>query len=1157
MSEWTHLGASCSPGANGAWTYRPPARWTAARVRWLTQRWGWLSELSGLVPTILAEADGAWLLRAGSGGAPFAPSPAALADLAPLLGQLDRALRARDLHLALAPADLWVDADGRPWLFGLAGLRRALGAPGLANAAGTLLELGGAESLDAWRDAVWPHELAAWRAASSAGSLVELGRDLADHGAARRGTATRCFPASAGAGWVLGPAPAEPDHTARWALDPAHDRLRVLVQPRHPLRSLEAVRARRAAFLAQHPGATPGPTLDPWLAQAPAPELRHAEPSALSPPPLLPWVAARPAPAPPRLRVTKAEAGAELSLEALPAGTSAVVFVRCGAEDPWVPDDGAEPVEVSVEALPYVDPTPAERYAAFARVDGRLAPPGLASYWGGPEVLDFACEPGIGCVHLRWDAEPEALIEVYADGRLAHSEQGSGTWVHDCLDPDQRVRYRVCVSLSDGSRSPGAEGAAVALGPPPALTGLEAQGGNLQAALRWTWPASSSYDRLEVTRDPAFPEGPRVLRRGAEPELVDLEVDPGVCYRYTARLVHGETRAMQSAEAQATPWAELEAVAAEPGGEAVCLSWELPPGLDPAAAEVVAVRNLERPPADLADGAPLSGLARGSHVDAPLPVGAPVHYRLALRLGGVTSEGRLVEAAPREPAGALGPVELEAQQGSLSLRVTPPTERCEALQVYVRAPQEAWRLLETAPAGEPLTLELPARPGVPTRVRVVPVHAGSPDPAQAVEREATAWDDLTALTAPPRGDCVELRWSPPAAPPAGYRVVRVAAGGRAGEERTWSLGPDATSLVDEDVTPRQSYRYAVSCEWAAGGEVRAHEVEVTALASPPDLPQVELRSEPGAVLVRYLPVPASARLHASGAAVFRSSRPAPEFEALLDRGATFDLHAAEDLGLTELALRPRSKRKELVRCPAPPSGELATYVVASLNGSLARPVLIRPILGLSDDFAELRSTSRGGAPHLSWSWPPFLEGPVHVTRLVLERGLQDVPPSLAGDELEALSAPFSAELPPTATSFVDDEAPSFLSWGYRLVVTLSVHGEAFEVAGPRLVLPPTLGGTLSISAQQPRGLFGSKQRVEISLSCPAPRWPAFDIVRAVGNQQAGKVVCSFSGGEPQGRFVDDDLANFSAGTRLRYRVELKRSTDRLGFEVSEAEVQLG
>jgi len=1090
------------------------------------------------------------------------------------LGQLDHALRSLELQLTLTPADLWIDGNGRPWLFGLLGLRQGLGQAGVTYPAETLRALGGgkAETLEAclpgWRTKACPETLASWRLVAREDSFQELYGDPSPTWSGVRSRAVlRCFPEEQGGLVVLaGEAPlaesSEP-RLAHWAVAPQHDLLRILTQARHDDATPEGVRARRSAFRSAEPSARDFPTLSPKLTHALAPALRTGEPSTLAPPLALPCPAT-PAEVvdPPRLRVSTAEEGegALISLEDLPEGTDEVVVVRCGAVDPLVPADGEVLAELPVAELPWVDPQPGERYAAFPRCAGRLTPPAFAAYWGGPEVAQLEVSPGIGAIELRWEAPDQALIEILADGKLAHSAQGPGSWVHDCLDPGQRIAYCARVSLSDGNASPGLEAAAVALGPPPALGDVAAVGGEGQVTLSWDWPDAEGYELVRVEREPAFSEGTRVVRRGAEAELVDLDVDPGVAYAYQLRTAWGEVASIHESTAEATPWAELSNLRATPGGESVWLSWTLPSGVDVEGTEVVLVRNREHPPADLDDGDRLkvSGL---DHLDRPLPVGEPVHYRVALRCGPVTSTGALVQATPRASAGSLGPVAVEAGRGALSLRFTPPAERCDAVQLFAGPVGGPLQPIETPPApagGAEVALDVPATPGVLTRLRLVPSFEGHPDPGQAVDVQGSAWDDLSDLEAPARADGIELRWKPPSSVPAGYLVRRIQAG-RDGDQSEWTLPGDASSFLDETVKPRLSYRYFVACQWSSGAAGHEpHELEVTALAEPPDLPKAELRVRPGNVSLRYLPVASSARLRFTGAAVYSSAQDPDSLRTALSETSTFDRAKAAELGLTELAYRKRSKRKEVIRCEPPPPGTLATLVLASLNQGLAKPVLIEPALGLGPEFGALTAESTPAGVRLRWTWPEWLAGGTsRLLKLALERGLDDVPESLSGEDLETLSAPWSTELPLTATEFEDQDALGFLAWGYRLAVTLSHAGQEFTVDGPRLVVPPTPGGTLRLAATQPRGLFGAKSQIELRVECPAPRWPEFEIVRVVGNQQAGKVVVDFGGGTPTPLFVDEDLSNFSTGTKLRYRVELKHPRDKIGFDEGSAELHLG
>ena len=136
--------------------------------------------------------------------------------------------------------------------------------------------------------------------------------------------------------------------------------------------------------------------------------------------------------------------------------------------------------------------------------------------------------------------------------------------------------------------------------------------------------------------------------------------------------------------------------------------------------------------------------------------------------------------------------------------------------------------------------------------------------------------------------------------------------GRSEETREWKLPSDATSFVDESAQARLKYAYRIACLWAGGGTAEDHEVEVTALAEPPELPKAELRVQAGSVAIRYLPVPASARLRFTGSVVYTSARPIADLEALFAELPCFDRAQAESLDDDNLraALRRLARRAD-------------------------------------------------------------------------------------------------------------------------------------------------------------------------------------------------------------------------------------------------------
>ena len=63
-------------------------------------------------------------------------------------------------------------------------------------------------------------------------------------------------------------------------------------------------------------------------------------------------------------------------------------------------------------------------------------------------------------------------------------------------------------------------------------------------------------------------------------------------------------------------------------------------------------------------------------------------------------------------------------------------------------------------------------------------------------------------------------------------------------------------------------------------------------------------------------------------------------------------------------------------------------------------------------------------------------------------------------------------------------------------------------------------------------------------------------MRGIAGQQGTKPVLTFAGGPPPPPWVDEQLANFTKGMTLVYKVELQRPRDRLGFTGGETKVTL-
>ena len=959
-----------------------------------------------------------------------------------------------------------------------------------------------------------------------------------------------------------------PDVAAWLALDLQLDAVVRLELPAHAEADPAAVLARREAFrAARADGLLTGPPLDPALRAARAPAVRGGEPYAVTPC-LLPADPAPPPPAaaaPPPVLVASARGSTlTLTVEAAPEAEAVLLVRGRPGQALLLPEDGELLRALDPGDLPATvedpAPGPGARYAAFPLRAGVAGPPART---GGTalEVRALTATPGIGAIELTWEAPAGAVVLLRAgaaplqgpaDGQPLLWARERQRLVHDCLDPDQEVHYLACALGPGGTLSAGLAASAVALGPPPALGEVRASSQVGRVTLAWTWPAGRSYDRVRVRREPGWPEGEREVLRAAEPCLVDADAPLGRRLGYTLRTALGSHVSRLESEAAGAALAEVAALHARPAGGAVELELELPPGL-PAGSEVQVCRNLEREPRDMQDGTPLTVGPELRLLDGSLEPGRPAWYRACLVLDGRRSPGVVARATPVEPAGPLREVAVEGQQGRIVVRFTPPAERCERVMVLAAPRGEPLREVECGNGGP---VEIEATPGVPWRVRLVPVHQGCADAAQGVEREATAWDDLSELAAEPGPDGVLLRWRPPAGSPAGY-LLEHRPKGRADEPWTQLRLPAAQGEHLLALPPRRTYELRLRCAWGEGplDGVPAHTVEATALALPPALGDPELALAPGEVRARYLPAPPSERLHWERTVLYLSERAPGQVRAALAGREWFRDDEAAALGLREAASRPRAKQRETLSAPAP--AQPGTALLASANGPLRRVLRLGPAVDLPADVLRL-SPEPAAAPAVRWSRPAL--GPVRLARLVLRRGLEEAVDGLPAGELEELSLPRQHELSPQDERFEDQDALPYVSWGYQLEATLEADGERAEVQGPRLVVPAIKGGTLRPVPAQARGFLSKKQLIEVAFQAgpPTPRaWPAFELVRCVADQREGKVVARYAGGGPPPQVEDADLGAFTKGTRLTYRVRLVHARDRLGWAEGHATLTLG
>jgi hypothetical protein len=410
---------------------------------------------------------------------------------------------------------------------------------------------------------------------------------------------------------------------------------------------------------------------------------------------------------------------------------------------------------------------------------------------------------------------------------------------------------------------------------------------------------------------------------------------------------------------------------------------------------------------------------------------------------------------------------------------------------------------------------------------------------------------------------VLLRWRPPTGAPAGY-LLRHRPKGR--QDEPWGevrLPGDAPGEHLLALPPRRTYELELRCAWGQGpGATPAHAAEALALALPPALGEPELSLAPGEVRARYLPAAPSERLHWERTVLYLSDRAPGALRAALGGREWFREDEAAGLGLREVAARPRAKQRETLVAPAPGPGQVGAALLASANGPLRRVLRLGPALGVPADFLRLDPDPGAAAPAVRWARPAWLgAGPVRLARLVLRRGLEEAAvEGLPVAELEELSRPLERELAADAERFEDADALPYVSWGYQLEATLEADGERTVVMGPRQVVPAIRGGTLRPVPAQARGFLGRKQLVEVRFEAgpPVPRaWPAFELVRCMGDQKEGKVVGRHPGGPAPGQLEDADLGAFTKGTRLTYRVRLLQARDRLGWSEGHAALVLG
>ncbi len=339
-------------------------------------------------------------------------------------------------------------------------------------------------------------------------------------------------------------------------------------------------------------------------------------------------------------------------------------------------------------------------------------------------------------------------------------------------------------------------------------------------------------------------------------------------------------------------------------------------------------------------------------------------------------------------------------------------------------------------------------------------------------------------------------------------------------------------------------------------------VEVPVHAEPAPLERPEVRSTGGAVLVSWLPCPAKDRVRWDATSIYVSSRPPAEVQAAFAARPNFLAEEAAGLGLEEKETRKKSTTRDQARLDPPPEGKVHTVVVASACGPARRVGLVAPAVGLAEGFLALTPDTSQGVPAVVWTLPAWVtQGPARLVKLAVARGLEDAQlEGLDPAELEELSRPLKKELEPTATRFVDQEALPFVTWSYAVEASFDAGGVQVDVHGPRTVVPRCAGGTLAPKGEQAKGFFGgAKQQLTVRFELEggkAPLWPPFQLVRGIAGQQGGKPVFTFGGGPAPPPWVDDQLANFTKGMTLVYRVELQRPRDRLGFTGGETKVTL-
>lgn len=968
-----------------------------------------------------------------------------------------------------------------------------------------------------------------------------------------------------------------------------------------PGASLEAVRAARARVEADFEaarrslsGAVPlvrfrAPALDAWLARSGSPELRRDEAYALSA-----WGTAAPAPAlrpvAPLERVSVSREGASVRIALRPraAGKALLVRARPG-EAVLVPADG-EPVfrgdvpEAGTVVEDEVEAGTSPRYAAFALgPHGEPSPALHARLEAAAELGKLSATSGVGKVLLRWEGVPagaRAVVVRTGSPPPASPEAGelafwglSRSTIEVAGEPGAVLHARAFVLRADGTFSRGLAAEAEVWGPPEPVTALAADASQ-EARVRVTWQWPARRERLtaaRLRREPALPSGDVALDLAGSPGWLDDSPPLGIPVKY--EVVTDSLGAEAVAGTTTLAWAELPAFTAEGAGEAVALAWTLPPGA-PADATVRVVRRLDRAPADLDDGDPLS-LAPGSHehLDQPLPAGTVARYRagLVLASGLARSPGRTAEAAALEKAGALANLVLASKKKAIEVRWDEPPAGVDDVALYAGPLGKDPVAYDRAAflAGKPVRLEPAA--GVLQRIKAVPKLRGREDASGQIAGEAVAWDEVEGLRSVPGPGTVEILWSAP--PSTAEVVVRRRLDVKDSPWQELPVPAGATSAKDEPPKGKGCV-YKVSLRFTAGGasvESEGQEVKETARELPPELgtPAPRARTTPGAVVLTYFEP--RAKVNYTGVVVYESARSPADVEAAF-RKLGREHHLAADLpalglDLAEVAQKDKNPAPKVdvelpVRDDVP---RPTTLVVATRNGPVRRVHAVLRALRLPGGALALRvqPDEKTGKPRLEWSLPRVDER-VKLSRLELRRALNDPDQEIPAKEKEKLEAPFSQALAENATSFTDVGAEDGVTFAYTLAATFDAGADRFEVASqPASVRGGRPGGKLGLAATQARGMFGFKKPPSVEVTVKrdggAGAFPAFQVVRSVEGTKGEVVAATFDGGEALPPVLkDEDLAAFTPGMTLVYTLKLTRYLDARRVEVgSPAKVKLG